>query len=134
MEERRRQYEESIQNKVLSEYIRIVNIPIGDRKEFNLMCDDFIARIRQGKNLDPQPLSWPRPAGIGAKTMAIQDARLLAENDVIIWNEASMIPKTAFETVDAVFRAMTQVQRPFNGKMLILGGDFRQILPVVRRG
>ncbi|CAJ0608007.1 unnamed protein product [Cylicocyclus nassatus] len=45
MEERRRQYEESIQNKVLTEYIRIINIPIGDHKEFNLMCDDFLARV-----------------------------------------------------------------------------------------
>ncbi|CAJ0599153.1 unnamed protein product [Cylicocyclus nassatus] len=62
MEERRRQCEESIQNKVLSEYIRIINISIGDRKEFNLMCDDFIARVGydKEKNLDPQPLSWPR--------------------------------------------------------------------------
>ncbi|CAJ0590320.1 unnamed protein product [Cylicocyclus nassatus] len=34
----------------------------------------------------------------------MKDARLLGENNVFIWDEASMISKTAFERVDAVLR------------------------------
>ena len=81
-----------------------------------------------------------------------KEARLLAQVDVLIWDEASMISRTAFETTDAVLRDITQIDRPFGGKIVILGGDFRQvrwvalcsvyhvsssvfqILPVIRKG
>ncbi|CAJ0591599.1 unnamed protein product [Cylicocyclus nassatus] len=67
MEQHKLQYEESLQNKILNGYIRIINIPIGDRKEFNLMIEDFLSRVGYDRevNRDPQPLAWPRPAGIG---------------------------------------------------------------------
>ncbi|GMT03439.1 hypothetical protein PENTCL1PPCAC_25613, partial [Pristionchus entomophagus] len=64
----------------------------------------------------------------------LKDARELAENDVFIWDESSMIPKAALNTADAVLRDITQIDRPFGGKIVILGGDFRQILPIVERG
>lgn len=64
----------------------------------------------------------------------MMDARELGSTDVIIWDEASMIPKAALNTVDAVLRDITRDNRPFGGKVLILGGDFRQVLPVVRKG
>ncbi|GMS98625.1 hypothetical protein PENTCL1PPCAC_20800, partial [Pristionchus entomophagus] len=64
----------------------------------------------------------------------LKDARELAENDVFIWDESSMIPKAALNTADAVLRDITQIDRPFGGKIFILGGDFRQILPVVEKG
>src|SRR2546429_5449638 len=40
----------------------------------------------------------------------------------------------AFEAVDRTFRDLTGINKPFGGIIVVLGGDFRQILPVVIRG
>uniref|UniRef100_A0A8R1ECT1 ATP-dependent DNA helicase n=1 Tax=Caenorhabditis japonica TaxID=281687 RepID=A0A8R1ECT1_CAEJA len=62
------------------------------------------------------------------------ETKKLEEVDVIIWDECSMISKTALETADFVLRDFTDSLFPFGGKRIVLGGDFRQILPVIRRG
>ena len=55
--------------------------------------------------------------------------------DLIIWDEISMAPRFAFDAVDNLFRdLMRNKRRPFGGKPILCGGDFRQILPVVKRG
>lgn len=53
---------------------------------------------------------------------------------VIIWDECSMIPKEALEFVDKTLREVCEIDSPFGGKLIIIGGDFRQILPVVKFG
>lgn len=51
-----------------------------------------------------------------------------------------MIQKYAFEAVDKTFKDILTVknpevaEKPFGGKTTILGGDFRQILPVIPTG
>ena len=40
----------------------------------------------------------------------------------------------AFEAVDRLLRDLTGDTQPFGGKAKLLGGDFRQILPVIMRG
>lgn len=45
-----------------------------------------------------------------------------------------MAHRFAFEAVDRTFRDLTGVEKPFGGIIVVLGGDFRQILPVVIRG
>ncbi|KAL0349932.1 UNVERIFIED_CONTAM: ATP-dependent DNA helicase PIF1 [Sesamum radiatum] len=42
-----------------------------------------------------------------------------------------MADKKAIETVDRTLREMFGVDLPFGGKIMILGGDFRQVVPVV---
>ncbi|XP_046417440.1 uncharacterized protein LOC124178246 [Neodiprion fabricii] len=54
--------------------------------------------------------------------------------DVIIWDECSMIPKIAIELIDRTLKDIMEDASPFGGKTIILGGDFRQVLPVVKRG
>ena len=61
------------------------------------------------------------------------DKKRLREAD-IIWDEASMIPKKALEIVDKTLQDVWYNNEPFGGKIIILGGDFRQILPVVKHG
>ncbi|PIC42015.1 hypothetical protein B9Z55_009226 [Caenorhabditis nigoni] len=61
-------------------------------------------------------------------------AKWLAGISLILWDEAPMSPKAALETVDTLFREITQVNRPFGGKVVLLGGDFRQVLPVMDKG
>lgn len=43
-----------------------------------------------------------------------------------------MSPQYSVEGVDQFLRDVTQIDIPFGGKLMILGGDFRQISPVVR--
>ena len=60
-------------------------------------------------------------------------AQMLRDTTIFIWDEASMIPANALKAVDILLRDITQVDRPFGGKVMFLGGDFRQVLPVVPR-
>ncbi|XP_066922796.1 ATP-dependent DNA helicase PIF2-like [Clytia hemisphaerica] len=61
-------------------------------------------------------------------------ARYLRRRDLFVIDEASMIPKFAFEAIDLMLRDICNSNVPFAGKVILLGGDFRQTLPIVRRG
>ena len=64
-----------------------------------------------------------------------KEKKHLIEADVIIWDEASMIPLKAFELADREVRdCCNKDNLSFAGKIVILGGDFRQILPIVKNG
>ena len=60
-------------------------------------------------------------------------ADVLRQQHIIIFDEASMIPKHAIEAIDGMFKDICNSDVPFAGKVILLGGDFRQTLPVVRR-
>ena len=46
-----------------------------------------------------------------------------------------MIKKQAVEALDNSMRdIMDRPDLPFGGKTIVFGGDFRQVLPVVRKG
>jgi ATP-dependent DNA helicase PIF1 len=59
---------------------------------------------------------------------------------LIIWDEAPMMHRWCFEAVDRSMRDIMSKNdplnefRPFGGMTVVLGGDFRKILPVVRKG
>ncbi|KAM0067595.1 putative DNA helicase [Helianthus debilis subsp. tardiflorus] len=67
-------------------------------------------------------------------------AHLLKETKLIIWDEAPMIHKHAFEALDRTLKDISNCdtsknsETPFGGKVIVFGGDFRQILPVVPNG
>ncbi|XP_062093997.1 uncharacterized protein LOC133800034 [Humulus lupulus] len=61
-------------------------------------------------------------------------ASLLRTTRLIIWDEAPMTRKQHIEALDKMLRDITDVDVTFGGKVVILGGDFRQVLPVVRKG
>ncbi|KAL6124784.1 hypothetical protein ACLB2K_077293 [Fragaria x ananassa] len=61
-------------------------------------------------------------------------AELIRRSSAIIWDEAPMMNRFAFEALDQTFRDITSLELPFGGKVMIFGGDFRQVLPVVRKG
>ncbi|MBJ4683792.1 hypothetical protein JGE71_25440, partial [Salmonella enterica subsp. enterica serovar Typhimurium] len=60
--------------------------------------------------------------------------RKTRESDLIIWDEASMIPKKALEIVNNTLQDVCNNKLPFGGKIILLRGDFRQILLVVKNG
>ncbi|XP_035837130.1 uncharacterized protein LOC110926747 [Helianthus annuus] len=67
-------------------------------------------------------------------------ANLLNQAKLIIWDEAPMVHKHAFEALDRTMKDVLSVfdsrnsELPFGGKAIVFGGDFRQILPVVQNG
>ncbi|AQL09526.1 PIF1 helicase [Zea mays] len=62
-------------------------------------------------------------------------SKLLQKASLIIWDEASMTKRQAIEALDNSMRdIMGQSRLPFGGKTVVFGGDFRQVLPVVRKG
>jgi hypothetical protein len=52
---------------------------------------------------------------------------------VLIWDEISL-SKFAFEAVDRLFTDLCNNNEPFGGKIVIISGNFRQTLPIVRYG
>ncbi|XP_058751175.1 uncharacterized protein LOC131624239 [Vicia villosa] len=67
-----------------------------------------------------------------------ESANLLWEAELIFWDEAPMANKWCFEALDKTLRDLMSVHgnsdKVFGGKVVVFGGDFRQILPVVPRG
>ena len=63
-----------------------------------------------------------------------QLAHLLQQTSIIIWDEAPMMHKHAFEALDRSLQDICKNKLPFGGITTMLCGDFRQILPVVLKG
>ncbi|KAL3625913.1 hypothetical protein CASFOL_030442 [Castilleja foliolosa] len=67
-------------------------------------------------------------------------AELIVRCKLIIWDEAPMMHKHCFEAVNNSLQDIMEdihpanKGRPFGGKTVVLGGDFRQILPVIPKG
>ncbi|KAI3777345.1 hypothetical protein L1987_47145 [Smallanthus sonchifolius] len=67
-------------------------------------------------------------------------AHLISQTQLIIWDEAPMVHKHAFEALDRSLNDILSPNNsnksniPFGGKVIVFGGDFRQILPVVPNG
>ena len=72
----------------------------------------------------------------GTSTCAISAqsplAELIRRTALIVWDEAPMAHRHHLEAFDRTLRDVTGSDEPFGGKVLVLGGDFRQILPVIR--
>nr|XP_043633373.1 ATP-dependent DNA helicase PIF1-like [Erigeron canadensis] len=64
-------------------------------------------------------------------------ADLIREARLIIWDEAPMMHKHCFEALDRTMKDIiggSNSNKPFGGKVVVFGGDFRQILPVIPAG
>ncbi|XP_044008378.1 uncharacterized protein LOC122852535 [Aphidius gifuensis] len=59
-----------------------------------------------------------------------QDAQIMKEYDLIIWDESPMAPRYFMEVGNRIFKYLMDNDLPFGGKAMLVGGDFRQLLPV----
>ncbi|KAM0923140.1 hypothetical protein ACQ4PT_005704 [Festuca glaucescens] len=65
---------------------------------------------------------------------------LIESASLIIWDEALMTHRKCFEALDRTLRDVLSehnpslADEPFGGKIVVLGGDLRQILPVIEGG
>ena len=78
----------------------------------------------------PIPLTQNATCNVSRQSYRAQD---LTSTSVSIWDEASMVPAMALKKVDILLRDLTRIDAPFGGKFFFLGGDFRQVLPVIQR-
>ncbi|RCV17480.1 hypothetical protein SETIT_3G223300v2 [Setaria italica] len=80
--------------------------------------------------------SFPLPEIDEQQTrQTIGTTKLLQTTSLIIWDEASMTKRQAVEALSKSTRDIMDCPNlPFGGKIVVFGGDFRQILPVVRKG
>ena len=62
------------------------------------------------------------------------EGEVLKYAKLIIWDEAPMTNRLLFEMLDRKLRDLMQSNVPFAGKTIVLCGDFRQTLPVVKLG
>ena len=61
-------------------------------------------------------------------------AELLRITDLIIWDEAPMQHRHIHECVNHTFQDIQGNDKPFGGIVVVFGGDFKQILPVIVKG
>ncbi|KAK9706454.1 hypothetical protein RND81_07G125800 [Saponaria officinalis] len=59
-------------------------------------------------------------------------AALIRATNLIIWDEASMARRESVEALDQLLRDLCNPDLIFGGKLIVFGGDFRQVLPVVQ--
>jgi len=132
-----------------------VDGPGGTGKTF--LYNAMLARVRSNGNIAIATATSGVAASImpGGRTahsrfkipLSIQDggvcnftkqsgtATLLRRASLILWDEATMTKRQAIEALDKSMRdIMDKPGLPFGGKTIVFGGDFRQVLPVVRKG
>ncbi|XP_028098326.1 ATP-dependent DNA helicase PIF4-like [Camellia sinensis] len=61
-------------------------------------------------------------------------AELIRHATIIIWDEATMTNRYAFQVLNRTFIDIIGVDYPFGGKIMVFCGDLRQVLPVVPKG
>ena len=63
-----------------------------------------------------------------------KSGKLFKSCTFIVWDECTMTHEHALEAVDRMLRDIVNKDKPMGGLTLLLSGDFRQILTVVKRG
>ncbi|XP_050520476.1 uncharacterized protein LOC126893949 [Daktulosphaira vitifoliae] len=66
--------------------------------------------------------------------MQSRKAQTLRAASLIVWDEASMSPTSQLRVADRLLRDVMNAYAPFGGKPVLFAGDFRQTLPIVKRG
>ncbi|XP_045025503.1 ATP-dependent DNA helicase pif1-like [Daphnia magna] len=61
-------------------------------------------------------------------------AKLIRDAALIIEDEATVMTNHALNAIKHVTKKVTKNNKPYGNKVLLLGGDFRQCLPVVKHG
>ncbi|PIA30674.1 LOW QUALITY PROTEIN: hypothetical protein AQUCO_05400048v1 [Aquilegia coerulea] len=61
-------------------------------------------------------------------------AELFKRAKLIIWDEVPMQYRFCVEAVDRTLRDIREIKEPFGGVTVVLGGDFKQTLPVITKG
>ncbi|KYN21838.1 ATP-dependent DNA helicase PIF1, partial [Trachymyrmex cornetzi] len=78
----------------------------------------------------PVPLFADSTSNIKVQSKEANNLKLV---DIFILDEAPMAPRYILEIMDRTLRDIMQNDLYFGGKIVLLGGDFRQLLPIKQR-
>ncbi|KAJ8937734.1 hypothetical protein NQ318_009144 [Aromia moschata] len=76
----------------------------------------------------PLDINETTTAGVTPRS---SDGRLIRESKLIIIDEISMVTRTVLIILERALRDICADNRPFGNKVVLVGGDFRQTLPVI---
>ncbi|XP_052177595.1 uncharacterized protein LOC127791659 [Diospyros lotus] len=93
----------------------------------------LLVRGRTAHSTFSIPLDVLENSNCGLSKQSLQ-AELFRETKLIIWDEVPMQHRYCVEAVDRTLRDICDSDKPFGGITVVLGGDFRQILPVIPKG
>ncbi|XP_063781211.1 uncharacterized protein LOC134929546 [Pseudophryne corroboree] len=71
---------------------------------------------------------------VSSMRLTSPEAEVLRQAALIIIDEITMLPKNGLRCIDKLLREIMNIDTPFGNKTVVVGGDFRQTLPVVTRG
>jgi ATP-dependent DNA helicase PIF1 len=63
-----------------------------------------------------------------------KEAEVVRQASLLIIDEITMLNKHGLRCIDKLLQEIMRSEKPFGGKVIVVGGDFRQTLPVVARG
>ncbi|XP_051173501.1 uncharacterized protein LOC127289553 [Leptopilina boulardi] len=95
------------------------------------------ANLLKGGRTAPSMFKFPIPINEDSTcniSGMSKHSELLRSAKIIIWDEITMAPKYALQAMEVMLRDITKCKKPFGGKVILLSGDFRQILPIVPHG
>ena len=78
----------------------------------------------------PLQLAVDTTCTISAESAAAERLRAVR---VIIWDEAPMALSYAIDAIDRTLRFVCDIDLPFGGKTVVMGGDFRQVFIISLR-
>ena len=119
-------------------YNTLYHLIKGRKLNVNTMAFTGIAAtlLPEGKTVHktlglPVPLFADSSSSIKAQS---EQGQTLKNVDVFIWDEAPMAPQYALEIMDRLLKDIMQSNSLFGNKIVVLGGDFRQLLPIKENG
>ncbi|UYV82281.1 hypothetical protein LAZ67_21001575 [Cordylochernes scorpioides] len=144
----------SVENNAENQRLFCVDGPAGTGKTFlfqTLMCflrgaDKIVlpcastgiaATLLKGGRTYHSLFKLPIPLNETSIANFDKDSNLKNEiisSSLIIWDEISMAIGYALTAIDRKLRDVMRDERPFGGKVILFGGDFRQNLPVIKHG
>ncbi|UYV73502.1 hypothetical protein LAZ67_10003841 [Cordylochernes scorpioides] len=144
----------SVENNAENQRLFCVDGPAGTGKTFlfqTLMCflrgagkivlpcasTGIAATLLKGGRTYHSLFKLPIPLNETSIANFDKDSNLKNEiisSSLIIWDEISMAIGYALTTIDRKLRDVMRDERPFGGKVILFGGDFRQNLPVIKHG
>jgi hypothetical protein len=130
-----------------------VDSPVGTSKTFLYMCliatvhseglivvatatPGIAASIMPGSHTAHSVFKIPikiSDGGICKFSKQSDMADLLRRAALIIWDEVTMTKRQSVETLDRSLQDIMGCELPFGGKVMMFGGDFKQVRPVVPR-
>ena len=120
-------------------YNTLINVLQGQGKEFIAVASTGIAStlLLDGATYHSKFKIYPPITETSRSAVEEHhfEARLIRDASLIIIDEATMMSNHSLHAHDQLFRkVMKKPNVPYGGKVLLLGGDWRQCLPVVRHG